>query len=87
MQGNQSLIGLLATKCYQTSPAADSATLTTWPRYSSRNVGGIDAIQLELGKKPALQPASKKTHALHFVHNLAESLLVFMQAYGLLQTL
>ena len=94
MQGSQSLIGQLAAKGYPTSPAAHStnagATLATWPRYAggytitsygSHHAGGIDAMQIELGKnlRRNLPPAK------NFAHDFADALLVFMQAYGLLQ--
>jgi hypothetical protein len=85
LQGEKSIIGILATKGYAVNPAVGAETLREDPRfaggytvfnYGSQHSEGIDAIQLEFGKN---HRANER-----LADDLAEALIVFMTQYGLL---
>ena len=85
LQGDKSLLGVLAAKGYQVNPAIGASTLREDPRYAggftvfqygSHRAEGIDAIQLEFGKNQRASP--------QLAADLTEALMVFMAQYGLL---
>lgn len=85
LQGEKSVIGVLAAKGYQVNPSVAAESLREDPRfaggytvftYGSQRSAGIDAIQLEFGKNHRANP--------HLAEDLAEALVVFMAQYELL---
>ena len=85
IQGEKSIIGVLAAKGYTVNPAVNVESLREDPRfaggytvfnYGSQHPEGIDAIQLEFGKN---QRESKR-----LAEDLADALLVFMAQYQFL---
>ena len=87
LQGVSSITGVLAAKGYTVNPAVGAETLREDPRYAggytvfqygSQRPAGIDAIQLELGKK--------HRDTARLADDLAEALIVFMTHHGLLPT-
>ncbi len=85
LQGEKSVIGVLAAKGYRVNPAAGAETLREDPRfnggytvltYGSQQAEGIDAIQLEFGKNHRANT--------HLAEDLTEALIVFMTQYVLL---
>ena len=85
LQGGNSIIGVLATKGYAVNPPIGAENLREDPRYAggytvfhygSQRAAGIDAIQLEFGKK-------HRDNA-RLPDDLAEALIVFMTHHGLL---
>jgi len=86
IQGERSLIGLLAASGYHVHPPVGAASLRERPkykggytvfRYGSQNASGIDAIQLEFGRALRDDP--------RLADDVADALAVFMQQHGLLQ--
>lgn len=86
LQGKKSIIGGLAAKGYQVNPAIDAPSLEENRRYAgghtvytygSNHANGIDAIQLEFGRRHRENPL--------LAHDLAEALIVFMREYGLVE--
>lgn len=85
LQGEKSLIGALAARGYQVHPAIGGGSLredpryaggyTVW-RYGSHRPDGIDAIQLEFGRRQRDNPA--------LATDLAQALIAFMRQYQLL---
>ncbi len=82
LQGEGSLIGLLQRKGYKVFPPVGSTDLKEDRRYDggytvfaygSNNPGGIDAIQLEFGKRVREKPG--------LAEDLAESILAFTRKY------
>jgi hypothetical protein len=82
LQGEDSLIGLLHAKGYKVFPPIGSSDLKEDRRYDggytafaygSNNPGGIDAIQLEFGKRVRHSPG--------LAEDLAESILAFTGRY------
>ena len=85
LQGEHSIIGVLAAKGYTVHPAPGTASLQEDPRYAggytvfhygSQNPQGIDAIQFEFGKQ-------HRDNA-RLPDDLAEALIVFMTRHGLM---
>jgi len=85
LQGEKSIIGVLASKGYQVNPAVGTENLREDARfaggytvltYGSHRPEGIDAIQLEFGKN---HRANTK-----LPEDVTEALLVFMRQYELL---
>ncbi len=85
LQGEKSILGVMSAKGHNIFPAIDASSLREEPKYGggptvamygSHQADGIDAIQLELGKN---QRTSAK-----FAEDLADALIVFMYAYGML---
>lgn len=85
LQGEKSIIGVLASKGYQVNPVVGADTLREDSRfnggytvftYGSQRPEGIDAIQLEFGKS---QRANQR-----LAEDLTEALIVFMTHYELL---
>jgi N-formylglutamate amidohydrolase len=87
IQGENSILGLLAAKGYAVNPPIDRLSLDEDLRYSagftvvqygSQKASGIDAIQLEFGKNHRARE--------RLAQDFAEALLVFMTHYGLLKS-
>lgn len=85
LQGEKSILGMLAAKGYPVNPVPGAESLREDPRFSggytvfaygSHHAEGIDAIQLEFGRKHRADP--------QLAENLAAALVVFMTEYGLL---
>jgi N-formylglutamate amidohydrolase len=85
LQGEHSLLGLLAARGYQVNPEVGSTSLLEDPRYSgghtvatygSHHAEGIDAIQLEFGQHQRAQAG--------LARDVADALLGFMRHHGLL---
>lgn len=85
LQGEKSIIGVLASKGYQVNPVVGSDTLREDPRfdggytvftYGSQRPEGIDAIQLEFGRNHRANP--------QLAEDLTDALMVFMTRYELL---
>ena len=85
LQGERSIIGLLAAKGYHVYPDPGTKSLKedrrfrggyTVRTYGSNNKNGIDAIQLEFGKTPRANP--------RLAEDLADAILDFMREYSLL---
>ncbi|MCA3180506.1 MAG: N-formylglutamate amidohydrolase [Burkholderiaceae bacterium] len=85
LQGDGSLIGLIAAKGYTVHPAVGSDDLRedrrfagghTVATYGSHRPDGIDAIQLEFGRQHRADP--------RLPEDLGDALLAFMSQYGLL---
>lgn len=86
LQGSKSIVGVLAAKRYQVNPPVGIESLEedrrfvggfTVYQYGSHRADGIDAIQLEFGKK------HRADHNL--AENFAEAIIVFMTEYEFLQ--
>ena len=86
LQGEHSLVGLLAARGYQVNPAVGSPTLREDPRYAggytvatygSHHAKGIDAIQLEFGRNQRAQA--------RLAGDVADALFAFMRQHALLQ--
>lgn len=85
LQGEQSVMGVLASKGYSVSPIAGAEDLREDARfaggytvftYGSQRPDGIDAIQLEFGKNHRANP--------RLAQDVTEALIVFMKQYELL---
>lgn len=83
LHGPSSILGVLAARGHQVHPAADADPLREDPRYrgghtvatyGSHRPGGIDAIQLEFGRR--------QREGAAFPADLAAALLVFLRAFG-----
>lgn len=84
LQGEKSIIGVLAARGYSVNPPVGAETLREDPRFSggytvfnygSQRPEGIDAIQLEFGKNHRANG--------RMAEDLAEALIVFMTEYEL----
>jgi N-formylglutamate amidohydrolase len=85
LQGEKSILGVLASKGYPVNPVVGAESLREDPRfaggytvfhYGSQHADGIDAIQLEFGKNHRANP--------RLAEDLTEALIVFMTEYELL---
>jgi N-formylglutamate amidohydrolase len=85
LQGERSLIGLLAARGYQVHPGVGAEHLREDPRYAgghtvatygSHHAHGVDAIQLEFGKNTRARP--------QLAADVADALLEFMRHHAML---